>query len=84
MSKQWCTHPTAHEGKTKVGSRPNHPLGDRRLTYDLRIFMEDSYRTDAPFESSRVEHRLCRTCFEKENYRFITETGGSMDNEVSL
>lgn len=70
MSNQWCTHPTAHVGKTKIGSKPNHPRGDRRLDDDFRCFIDDSYGILRQSDRNPKEHRFCRTCFEKERKRF--------------
>ena len=73
MSSQWCTHPTAHVGKVKIGSKPNHPKGDRRLHDDLNMFVEKSYGSTDQTGACRKEHRFCRTCYEKESKNFDDE-----------
>ena len=45
MPGQWCSHPIAHLGTTKIGPRPSHPKGDRKVDGELAAFIRESYNT---------------------------------------
>lgn len=82
MPHQWCSHPTSHQGATKIGSRPNHPKGDRRIKEELAIYISDKYGL---FDSNneRVQnHLFCRTCFERESAEFHQTTESSTRQDV--
>ena len=38
MLVQWCIRPMAHFGATKIGFRPSHPRGDRKVTDELAVY----------------------------------------------
>ena len=68
MSTQWCAHPVYPSGKTKIGPKPSHPHGNRKMDKELAKFINDAHAissssTTKSFEESDV---LCRTCYEKE------------------
>ena len=70
MSVQWCTHPIAHFGATKIGTLPSHPRGDRSVTDELAIFIKESYGMADEKESVIQMPFLCRACFDKEWAKF--------------
>ena len=70
MPDQWCTHPTAHFGPTKIGSRPSHPRGDRKVTDELAMFIKESYGMLDEKEPVVQMPFLCRTCFDRERAKF--------------
>ena len=43
MPIQWCSHPVAHSGTTKIACKPSHPKADRRFYTKLAMFMKESY-----------------------------------------
>ncbi|CAM4790993.1 unnamed protein product [Rotaria magnacalcarata] len=53
MPSQWCAHPVYHSGKTKSGSKPSHPHGNRKVN-------------NSTTKSCEENDLLCRTCYEKE------------------
>ena len=70
MPIQWCSHPVAHSGTTKIGCKPNHPKADRRLNKKLAMFMKESYGISNDDNEYLQDMFLCRTCFDKEFANF--------------
>ena len=71
MPVQWCVHPVYHSGKTKVGPKPSHPRGTRRVDDKLVKFINDTHGIllDSTAESIKEGDLLCRTCYEEESRR---------------
>ena len=42
MPVQWCAHPMSHRNETRIGSRPTHPRGDRKVDEELAKFINNS------------------------------------------
>ena len=68
MPIQWCAHPVYHSGKTKIGQKPSHPRGKRKVDEELAKFIKDTYRLSSNLTAESIEEGdlLCRTCYEKE------------------
>ena len=71
MPSQWCAHPVYHSGKTKIGQKPSHPLGNRKVDEELAKFIKDTYGLSSNLTAESIEEGdlLCRTCYEKEMSR---------------
>jgi len=76
--KNWCSHPchleTLVDGKkkyTKVGPKPSHPIGIRRISSALADYINQTYPIilDNPSLKISENHLLCRKCFETETSR---------------
>ena len=61
MPVQWCVHPVYHSGKTKVGPKPSHPRGTRRVDDKLVKFINDTHGIllDSTAESIKEGDLLC-------------------------
>ena len=57
-----------HSGKTKIGSKPSHPRGNRKVDNQLTKFINDTHAISASSTTKSCEENnlLCRTCYEKE------------------
>ena len=60
---EWCAHPVAHLSTTKLGCRPNHPRGNRRLHVELARYISDAYGMIDEMGQFLTRYRLCRTCY---------------------
>ena len=40
---EWCSHPVPRRESTKVGCKPSHPRGDRRMDGQLARFISEMY-----------------------------------------
>lgn len=65
---QWCAHPVYHSGKTKTGSKPSHPRGNRKVDKELAKFINDTHAISSSLTTKQCAENdlLCRTCYEKE------------------
>ena len=68
MPTEWCAHPVYHSGKNKIGSKPSHPRGNRKVDKQLAKFMNDTHAISASSTTKSCEENdlLCRTYYEKE------------------
>jgi hypothetical protein len=78
LKRNWCAHPrhleTYPDGRkmfTKVGPKPNHPLGSRRISLDLCNFINETCVGILKDVSLKLNenHWLC---YEQELTRFET------------
>ena len=68
MPTEWCVHPVYHSGKTKIGSKPSHPSGNRKVDNQLAKYINDIHAISASLTTKSYEENdlLCRMCYEKE------------------
>ena len=68
----WCCSPEAHQGTTKRGRNPAHPLGDRSIDSKLAAFITQQYFEETGDDQVVLLEgdRLCRTCYEKAMKQF--------------
>ena len=84
MSTVWCANLLAHINKTKVGQKPTHPKGHRRLDHHLATFLSNSWGI-----SLNECDFLCTTCYQlgKNSYDIanpvITATPMDIDESTS-
>lgn len=76
---EWCSHPVAHRGSTKVGCKPSHPRGNRKVDGQLARFISELYAMVDETNQLRTEYRLCRRCYERENAKFNASHGHQRD-----
>ena len=76
---EWCSHPVAHRGSTKVGCKPSHPRGKRRVDGQLARFISEMYAMVDETNQLRTDYRLCHTCYDRENARFNASHGQERD-----
>ncbi|CAF3440853.1 unnamed protein product, partial [Rotaria socialis] len=75
----WCAHPVAHLSTTKLGCRPSHPRGDRRLHAELTRHISEIYGMIDETGQFLTGYRLCRICYEKE-YAIYNATKSHQQN----
>jgi hypothetical protein len=90
VKRNWCAHPshlqTLPDGTkvcTKVGPKPNHPLGSRRITSTLANYINKTCQVivnDSTLELNE-NHSLCRKCFDEERARFVAAEIEQMETE---
>ena len=81
MSVRWCAHPMSHRNATRIGSRPTHPRGDRKVDEELAGFINNSLQSST-YESTTLIQQgdfLCRTCYEKERHALQFSTISNED-----
>ena len=73
MSVRWCAHPTFHRNATRIGSRPTHPRGDRKVDEELARFINNALQSSTyeNMTSIRQGDLLCRACYVKERHALV-------------
>ncbi|CAF1539642.1 unnamed protein product [Rotaria magnacalcarata] len=62
MPSQWCAHPVYHSGKTKSGSKPSHPHGNRKLNlHNLSLTSIEEEYGHLELDNKRRKRRCTRT-----------------------
>jgi len=90
MPVQWCCHPTFHASAYKIGSKPTHPRGDRKIDHELATFINQSDLLPRTGNEMLLQEGdlLCRSCYKKErmfqryhenSQNIERETYGKMD-----
>ena len=84
MPVQWCAHPMSHWNETRIGSRPTHPRGDRKVDEELARFINNSLQLSTYQNMNLIQQGefLCRTCYEKERNALQLSTISNEDLET--
>lgn len=63
----WCCSLESHQGATKRGKNPTHPIGDRSIDSTLAAWLTQQYFDNTGDDQLVLMEgdRLCRTCYEK-------------------
>ena len=79
MSTIWCANSLAHVDKTKIGKKPTHPKGQRRIGDDLANFL--NYSSSLLFNENDY---LCTRCYTtaKENFNLVNGCSSSIPMDV--
>jgi hypothetical protein len=91
VKRSWCAHPchleTSPDGTkifTKVGPKPNHPVGSRRITPLLIKFINET-RSNILHDPSLMlnkNHSLCTKCYEEEAMRYQAVERERIDADI--
>ncbi|CAF4093265.1 unnamed protein product [Rotaria sp. Silwood1] len=92
VKRNWCAHPrhleTSSDGRnifTKLGPKPNHPLGSRRIDPILAKFINERYSNILNDVSLMLNesHSLCTKCYEEELVQYQAAEHKRTDIEIN-
>ncbi|CAF4975031.1 unnamed protein product [Rotaria sp. Silwood1] len=92
VKRNWCAHPrhleTSSDGRnifTKLGPKPNHPLGSRRIDPILAKFINERYSNILNDVSLMLNesHSLCTKCYEEELVQYQAAEHERTDIEIN-